>query len=425
MDLKTRQVKEVLLPVTGTVNIRRYRPFIDTPRYQLLRKRLQLGEAHVVYPDAQHPRLGHCMGTGKLTWRRLRRWREWGYVNDQDAVDTEAFGFLHDIGHGPRSHITDPLVSQDHEVRALAYLEELRPNIEATGADPDRIIRMMKREDPLAQAVVHTPLGADKLDYLARDAHHTGMKGMPEEGFFLDYVHFIDGELVADAKIFSNVMLLLQFYWTMYEKVYFRTAVLLTERFIQRMISVLMGQTGEMPEFTESALVEMTDSDLDYHLSHATNPLVREEYQTYLRREQPMPAVVLQLHPYDKQNWVGGHAMRHLPAPHVLFSAPQLRDPRRLYAIERQIEAALGLPNHAVLAVAPVPARRFEPPSIRFLTDSGIMSLEDMDPTLWNAQREGSKRYARFYIGTYHDYCPVLAEAAEKVREIVLESIQP
>jgi HD superfamily phosphohydrolase len=425
MEMIRRPAKEVLIPISDSVDISRVRPIIDHPIFQKLRYRMQLGEAHIVYPDARHPRLSHSLGVGKWTWRRLRRWREWELIDDQDVVDGETFGFVHDIGHGPRSHITDALVSQDHETRAIALLQELRPEITKSGANPDRIVAMMRREDPLSVAVLHNPLGTDKLDYLARDAHHTGLEGMPKVGVYFNHIYYLNNELIVDAKIFSQVKLIMQFYRTMYARVYFRTAVLLSERYMQRMISTLLGQNGHDPAFSEAELVEMTDSDLDYHLSHATIPLVREQYDRYMRRHQPMPAIVYQMEPYYEHNWGGGHPVSHIEAPEALFNSKKIRRANILYTLERRIEQEFRLPDHSILAIAPVPARRFEPQNLQFLTDSGIQSLQHISPEDWDAQVSEAKRYACFYIATPKELCKQVSqpEVAKRIRELIISML--
>ncbi len=421
--LKHRPRKTILLPVVGSVDITPVRDVVDTPAFQLLRSRLQLGEVRTVYPGATHSRLEHSLGTYKWTHRRMLRLEEWNLADKQDLLDARMFGLTHDIGHGPRSHLTDSLVKTGHEHRAVLLLEQLREQIANCGANPNRVIAMMKREDPLHAVVTNTPLGTDKLNYLAIDAYHSGIQGMVSEAPFLDNVYYLEGQLVADAKIFEETDSLSKFYGLMYKRVYHRPAVVVTERFEQRMMSIQLGLTGDEAEYTEEELVVMTDSDLDYHMAHSSNPIVREEHQRLTYREQPYPALVFQDSPYHCHNWAGGrHPMRHCEAPMGLLESKQLSDPNVLYRLEREIEQALGLPLHSVLAAAPVQARRFLPKSCLFLTDNqNILSLEEMAPTLWKALTEEAKRHAVFYLCNYKDDCLKLANdaAIRKVTEIV------
>lgn len=427
MSMECRPKKEVILPVFGSVDITRVRPVVDHPLFQKMRQRLQLGEVHVVYPGGRHTRFEHSLGAGKWTWRRARRMVGWEHnLTQEDADALEVYAFLHDIGHGPRSHMIDPLVSVDHDARGVELVKSLAPQIAECGTDPERIVRMMKREDPSAQIVVDKALGTEKIAYLACDAHHTGIEGMPSEGVYLDHVYWLDNKVVADSKILEEVTLLNRFYYTMYARVYYRTAVVASERCLQRMISVLLGQTGDEPEFSEEELVAMTDSELDTHLANSRNPLIQAQYQRYAERLQPYPALAFQLSPFHEDNWSGGHKMLHLEAPEALFNNQQLKNPHVLYQIERKIESALGMPNQSVLAAAPVPARRFEPPVVNFLVNSGVKSLEEMNPALWREQKHEAKRQACFYVCTYLELCPVLAtpQAAKQVLDIVLRHIE-
>ncbi|HEY1074442.1 MAG TPA: hypothetical protein VGE59_01935 [Patescibacteria group bacterium] len=414
-----RPLKQITSPISGTVDITRVRRIVDSRRFQKLRHRKQLGNAQVAYPDAGHPRFGHCIGAGKWAERITRRWLEWGLISPQDAIDGETFGFLHDIGHGPMSHITDPLVDDDHEGRGVTYLRELAPEIADSGADPERMVRMMLRQDPLAGVVLHTPLGADKLDYLARDGHHSGLFGMPNEALFMDYVYYLDHQVVADIKIYESVQLLMQLYRTMYSSLYFRTVVLLSERYIQRMISILLGHTGCDPVFSSEELVEMVDVELEYQLRR--NPIVQGHYERHLARQQPMPAIIYQLDPFHKHNWSGDHPVLHTPIEESVLTDKRLRDPRVLLRIEREIEALMGLSEFSVLAVAPVLPRRFEPQNILFLTGDGAVPLKEISPAWWNAQVEEARRNAILHIGVDREHCALLAQAevARDVRQIV------
>ena len=88
---------------------------IDTPEVQRLRRIHQLGVSHFTYPGADHSRFSHCLGVLHLMQQALQRL---GTDDVQVRVGREpllAAALLHDVGHGPFSHLFEPCLGIDHE----------------------------------------------------------------------------------------------------------------------------------------------------------------------------------------------------------------------------------------------------------------------------------------------------------------------
>lgn len=419
MDCQPRNRITIHVPVTGSVDIKPVEAIICHPLHHKSNFRKQLGLAHVAYPGAQHMRGEHELGTFKLAERRGQRLRQAGRIIMQDVIDSTVHGLIHDDSHGPYSHITDWLVSNGHNERASQVVREMTDCVLMAGADPERIIRMILKQDPLGQLVSHPLLGVDKLDYLARDSYHTGINGMLDIGAFLDRVDYIDGKIVADAEIYQLVLSLLNHFWTMYDQVYYLDRVVIVERFMQRMISTLLGQTGEEPELAEEGLLSMVDSQLDVALQSAKNPVIREHYQRYLDGNVPVAAIVYQFDPYYRINWGNGRTV-HQPASEEVF-AERMRKPQLLHSLERDLEQALGLPKLSILVTPAAPKRRFEPPEIYFQTDFGILHMREMDSLEWSATLAKARRHARFYVAVDREYQQrvITPSAIKEVTDIV------
>ncbi|MEK7170944.1 MAG: hypothetical protein AAB774_01390 [Patescibacteria group bacterium] len=408
------------MPVTGSIDIKPVEAIINHPFHQKSNFRKQLGLAHVAYPGAQHMRGEHELGTYELAAQRGLRLQQAGRINGQDIVDSKVHGLVHDDSHGPYSHITDWLVSNGHNERATQVVQEMTDCILASGANPERIIHMILKQDPLGQLVSHPLLGVDKLDYLARDSYHTGINGMLDIGPFLDRVDYIDGKIVVDAEIYQLVLSLLNHFWTMYDQVYFLDRVVIVERFVQRMISGLLGQTGEEQEITEEGLLSMVDSQLDVALQSAKNPVIRKHYQRYLDGDVPVAAIVYQFDPYYRINWDSNGRTIHQPASDEVF-AERMRKPQLLHLLERELEQALGLPKLSILVTPAAPKRRFEPPEIYFQTNSGVLHMRELDSLEWSAAQAKARRHARFYIAVdcEHQQRIVTPSAIKEVTDIV------
>jgi HD superfamily phosphohydrolase len=136
---------------------------IDSEPYQRLRRIKQLSGAHYVYPTAEHTRFGHCIGAmflAGLTGRRL--FNKLG-LGEDTLQEVRLAGLLHDIGHGPFSHVfEEPLIERrkmNHEdvTEWIIKESELGDTIEDAG------IRVAGQVD------------ADKMDYLIRDSFYCGV----------------------------------------------------------------------------------------------------------------------------------------------------------------------------------------------------------------------------------------------------------
>jgi uncharacterized protein len=164
---------------------------LATPEVQRLRRVRQLGVTSVAFPGAEHTRFSHALGAAfvmKLLLARLRAIHDelpfWQQVTTGPARDALAAALLHDVGHGPLSHLFEDIIpgTPHHEVwteRIILdpstgvhrVLETLDPGM------PERVAALVRGEHPLpylAKAVSGT-FDVDRCDYLLRDAHATGV----------------------------------------------------------------------------------------------------------------------------------------------------------------------------------------------------------------------------------------------------------
>lgn len=148
---------------------------LDSPPLQRLRHVRQLGFAHLVYPGANHTRFEHCLGTmhlASLLCRHLGLDRR-----DADLVTVAAL--LHDIGHGPFSHVSEAfmveMMGKGHqEVEGLLHEERTAERIARCGLDPEEVAAVINGNHRYA-GIIHGDLDVDRMDYLLRDAHYTGV----------------------------------------------------------------------------------------------------------------------------------------------------------------------------------------------------------------------------------------------------------
>ena len=121
---------------------------------QRLRWIKQLGLAHLVYPGANHTRFEHSLGSYHLAGLLSRHLG----LDEADGTEIQAAALLHDVGHGPFSHVTERVLSsylrEEHEdIADRLRRGELGDVLRDRGLQPHRIQRLIRGETPLGQVV--------------------------------------------------------------------------------------------------------------------------------------------------------------------------------------------------------------------------------------------------------------------------------
>ncbi|EMA64615.1 HD domain-containing protein [Halorubrum lipolyticum] len=150
---------------------------VDTPAFQRLRHIKQLSTVRLVYPSANHTRFEHSLGVYHLARGAI----DGLGLDDDTAAHVRAAALLHDVGHGPYGHQTEGIIrratGRDHDDIAWLLTDADREAcrvLERNGLDPERVASLIAGEGGLG-ALVSGELDVDRMDYLVRDAHHTGV----------------------------------------------------------------------------------------------------------------------------------------------------------------------------------------------------------------------------------------------------------
>jgi len=167
-------VKIIKDPVHGYVEVEALLlPLLDSPPLQRLRYVKQLAFSYLVYPGANHTRFEHSLGTMFLADVAARRF---GLADDERMLVVGA-GLLHDIGHGPFSHASEPLMEEylhrTHDDIDTILKRDMAGCIRDAGFDPDEICAIVRGKHRLS-GIIHGDLDVDRMDYLLRDAYYTG-----------------------------------------------------------------------------------------------------------------------------------------------------------------------------------------------------------------------------------------------------------
>ena len=199
---------------------------------QRLRWIKQLGLASLVYPGANHTRFEHSLGAYHLADLLAKNFG----LQEEDKMLVCAAALLHDLGHGPLSHATEaalaPYLRTEHEsIVDILKKDEIRRVLNKYGLQASDIQSTINGSG-LGQ-IVSGEIDVDRMDYLIRDAHYTGVAyGVIDRPRLLQKMTLHQGQLVVEAGGVQAATSLLICRLLMYPSVYYHHVCRISERMI-------------------------------------------------------------------------------------------------------------------------------------------------------------------------------------------------
>ena len=207
---------EIKDPVHGYVYItEEEKTVIDSYPVQRLHRLRQLAGAEYVYPGANHTRFEHSIGVMYLAGRVVENPYISQLVSEDEIATVRIAGLLHDVGHGPFSHVFEQLLEKEldktHEDITTWIIKnsELKDVLKKNGCKPDDVSKLAvgKLHRPgkaFLDQIISSAVDVDKQDFVVRDTHHTGA----EYGFIdiFRLIHTLDvseGNLAVDVGALS------------------------------------------------------------------------------------------------------------------------------------------------------------------------------------------------------------------------------
>ncbi|MBK7394360.1 MAG: HD domain-containing protein [Chloracidobacterium sp.] len=204
---------------------------IDTPEFQRLRRIRQLGLAYFAYQAAEHSRFTHSLGAFHLAGRMIAKLRLSYTISEEAQTAVRVAALLHDIGHGPFSHVIESILGFHHEEftieAVLSPQTEIGKLLNAYSPTLANDVASIIRGDfkPLALAqLVSSQLDVDRMDYLLRDSLMTGAKyGIYDLEWIIKSIEINEEKdhLYVSAPGLYAVEDYLQARYYMYRQVYF------------------------------------------------------------------------------------------------------------------------------------------------------------------------------------------------------------
>ena len=207
---------------------------IDTPIFQRLRRIKQLSGAHLIYPGAQHTRFEHSLGVMHIASMACQTLLEKSIIPLDQIQNLRFAGLLHDVGHGPFSHLFEEILQKNQKIsheyigREIIQKTEIGDLISRNGFNKKSIadIAFGYSKHQFVNEIISGVLSADIMDYLLRDGYFTGAEHAKIDHKRLTYsLDVYKNKLALDKSALVNFETMLISRYQMFKAVYFHKTV--------------------------------------------------------------------------------------------------------------------------------------------------------------------------------------------------------
>ncbi len=369
---------------------------LDSEVVQRLRHVTQLGFANLVYPGANHTRFEHSLGTMHLAGLMSG---ELGLDDGETELVTTA-ALLHDIGHGPFSHVTEPVMEEftgrcHHQIDRLVREGTTAGILEAEGIDPAEVCDVVAGKHRLA-SIIHGSLDVDRMDYLMRDAHYTGVPyGTVDAHRLIRSTIFTESGIALHEGGINAAESLLIARTLMRPAVYFHhVSRIATSMFVH----ALREEVRNVPGADARELMRMDDAACMERLKHSSCEIARDLARRVYARDL-----------YKRALYVGEDRVNAAALQQDLGAARE----RGLAAV---IAETAGVPEDCVLVDIPrLPgALSME---VRVRNSHAMMDIEEVSPLI-NTLNDTRRQQWRLGIYTTKEHRDRVEQAATEVLRV-------
>jgi|GEM_PF-2377088 HD superfamily phosphohydrolase len=235
------------IPVNGTgvdVDLTGYEPIVYHPLFIRLSRVEQVPLATDVYEGCTHKRIEHAIGTMEFAREIAASAHDIGGNSLKDVQkDFEVAALLHDVGHGPCSHVVENVTRPrlDHKRKTIEIVHRMEKEIKQCGADPDIVVGILEGMHFLSP-VLSSVLGAEKFDYISRDLYHCGLGNVPALERIKTCIVLEESGKRRYGIDYSNgggdeVTNFLKAWWDAHRKIYLHRGVEIPRTMFQRVVA--------------------------------------------------------------------------------------------------------------------------------------------------------------------------------------------
>jgi len=228
-------------PVYGFITISSDLLFdlVEHPYFQRLRRIKQLGLADIVYPGALHTRFHHALGAMHLMSLALKSLQEKGHlISEFEQESAQAAILLHDLGHGPFSHVLESVLMPgvEHESITSVLMKDLNNQMNGRLG---MAIQMFEGTYPrkFFHQMISSQLDMDRMDYLKRDSFYTGViEGSIGADRLIKMLDISEDLLVIEEKGLLSIENFLHARRLMYWQVYLHKTLLSAQAMLTQIL---------------------------------------------------------------------------------------------------------------------------------------------------------------------------------------------
>lgn len=252
---------EIRDPIHGYILVNEFeKKILDSRPMQRLRNIKQLAGAHLTYPGAEHSRFGHSLGTMHLAEIMVNVLVDNEWLERDEAQLIEIAALLHDVGHGPFSHVFEEVLEEKRKITHEEIAEKIILNseisemLEEEGYNPKSVSNLIVgRNSKFTGQIIRSQIDVDKMDYLIRDSYFTGVEyGMVDVKRLIYSTKVSDESLVLDRTALYALETFLIARYEMFKAVYYHKTV----RSAEIMLAKAMIYADDELNFTQVENIE-------------------------------------------------------------------------------------------------------------------------------------------------------------------------
>jgi len=336
-------------PLNGDVFVRpEERAVLDSDPVQRLRYVGQIGYAQTVWPGATHTRFVHSIGVLEAATKIAQSVD----LPPDEVTNVRLAALLHDVGHGPFSHVSDHVTnarSPVHEARSCRVIDDLA-GLFPPEADPERVKAYVRSDAPLDE--IAGTIDADRLDYIRRDAANAGLEGTVDIDTITRFVGRRDDQLYFRRPALRGIETLLTARYALLEDLHHNKTSAIARTMLRRAIERFFAANPD------ADVLDYDDRTMHAALLDADDDAARYYYERFSKRDL-----------FKRAYHVGTDDVDH----DRLTELAEV-DPR---AVERAISEEVGIDQRRVL-VHPPELPDSEAFDVRIEADGDLRRLTDV-----------------------------------------------
>jgi len=252
---------------------------IDTYEFQRLRDLKQLGATYFVFPSATHTRFEHSLGVCHLVeivLNELKKNQVELNIDDRLIELVRIGGLIHDLGHGPFSHLYDHYVKSidedEHEQRGINIFKNMvsKYSLDLKNEEIEFICNVIEPPEHLKNnwlyQIVNNKINhidVDKIDYIMRDSYHIGFQYNDFSRLLtmikvLEYNN--DNVLAYNDKLEQDIYLLFSSRYRLHKQIYSHHAVKAFEYLLIPILKKIKATNIDFIDFTDSVVLSRINS---------------------------------------------------------------------------------------------------------------------------------------------------------------------